>query len=182
MPSVGRESNADHLVYQSLRMITQAARCPNIEWDLRESPRQIIQLKGLNIHAAHGDQYRGGDYGVNGAKKEVYNCVLRGMQSGKIPDLWIYADKHNALQMPAAGTAQLICNGSLCGEAGGYGDNFAPVCASQSLIWICPQRGKVMQSDIRLDDALPTLPLPYELPAPLAQMVATYANTTRTTH
>lgn len=182
MPTVGRESNADHLVYQSLRMITQAARCPNIEWDLRESPRQIIELKGVRIHAAHGDQYRGGDYGVNGAKKEVFNCVLRGMQSGKFPDLWIYADEHNALQLPAAGTAQIICNGSLCGDAGGYGENFAPISASQSLIWICPRRGKVMQADIRLDDAVPTTPLPYELPAPLAQMVTTYANTARTTH
>jgi hypothetical protein len=172
MPTTGRESNFDGLVYASLQLLLGAAGAASVTFDFRESSRQLIKVKDTLVQLSHGDELRGGDYYVAGIKREVYNSVLRYSQGGRIPDLWITGDKHVSLQLPV-GNGQFLVNGSFVGEDT-YGQRFSPTIASQTLFWVCPQRGKTLQSDIRLDRAIPTSSLPYQLPPPLEALVASY--------
>ena len=176
MPTVGRESNFDGMIYTALETLFsfQTVNAQSITFDLRDSSRQLIQIKQTWVLLAHGDELRGGEYYVGGIKKEVYNSVLRYAREGRIPDLWVTGDKHVSIALPVA-NGQFIVNGSFPGEDN-YSQKFAPAIPSQTLLWICPHRGKVMQSDIRLDRVpIPTV-LPYTLPPLLSSLVTNQLN------
>lgn len=173
MPTVGRESNFDRLVYSSIELITAAAEISNVEFDLRDSSRQLIDVKGMLVQLAHGDELRGGDYCTTGIKREVFSSVLRHAPSGRIPDLWVIGDKHVPVTFPV-GTGHFITNGSLVGEDV-FGQRFTPASPSQTLFWVCSRRRqKTLQADIRLDHAQLPDPLPYALSAELRNLVHTF--------
>lgn len=177
-PTVGRESNLDGLVYRAIEMVIKASAVPNVRFSLSESPRQTVKVKSTLIALAHGDELRGGEFYTAGIKREVYHSVLRGAREGAIPDLWVTGDKH-VPQSLSLGTGQHIINGSFVGEDA-YGLRFAPAISCQTMFWVCPMRGKVLQADIRLDEATPADPPPYQLSAPLLELVHTYASRVET--
>jgi Calcineurin-like phosphoesterase len=176
MPTTGRESNIDAMIYAALQTLFSF---PNVDarsvtFDLRESSRQLIRIKETWVLLAHGDELRGGDFYVGGIKKEVYNSVLRYAREGRIPDLWITGDKHVSIALPVA-NGQFMVNGSFVGEDN-YSQKFAPAIPSQTLLWICPERGKVLQADIRLDRVTVPPVLPYDLPPLLQALVTNHLN------
>lgn len=171
-PSVGRESNLDGLVYRAISAILLAAKSPNVTFEVSDAPRQTVEVKSTCIAMAHGDEVRGGEFHSSGIKRDVYNNVLRGARDGRIPDLFCIGDKHVAQTLSIGGT-QHIVNGSLVAEDA-YGMRFAPAIASQTLFWVCSERGKVLSSEIRLDHAVPSEPFPYELPPPVQSLVRSY--------
>lgn len=171
-PTVGRESNLDGLVYRAIEAVLAAANVQNVRFHLSDAPRQSIRIKSTLVAAAHGDEIRGGEFFTGGIKREVYNAVLRGARDGEIPDLWVTGDKH-VPQSLSIGFGQHVINGTFVGEDA-FGLRFAPAVASQTLMWICPRRGKMLQSDIRLDGARLPDPLPYQLAPALQQIVKNY--------
>lgn len=171
-PSVGRESNLDGLVYRAVAAILSAANSPNVFFHVSDAPRQSVEVKSTRIALAHGDEIRGGEFHVSGIKKDVYNNVLRGAYDGRIPDLFVIGDKHRA-QSLSMGALWHIGNGSMVGEDA-YGMRFPPTVASQSLLWVCPKRGHVLSSIIRLDHAVPSEPFPYDLPPAVQSLVRSY--------
>lgn len=171
-PTVGRESNLDGLVYSALEQIATAAKVPNIRFDLRDSARQLIDVRGTLIHLAHGDELRGGEFFTAGIKREVHHALLRYAPEGQIPDLWVVGDKHISMTVPAGHGAFLI-NGSFVGEDA-FSLRFAPSPPSQTAFWICSERGKYLQSQIRLDRARRATPLPYSLSPALQDLVGDY--------
>lgn len=172
MPTVGRESNFDRLVYTALESIVTASDASHIQFDLRESSRQLIEVRQSLIQIAHGDQLRGGEYCLTGFKREAYNSALRLGPQGRMPDLFIVGDKHVSVQIPV-GNAAFLINGSLVGEDL-YGQRFAPTKPSQTLFWVGETRGKFLQADIDLTDATISASLPYDLSKPLQQLLSTY--------
>ncbi len=171
-PTVGRESNLDHLVYRGIEMIVEMADAKHIRFCLSEAPRQTLQVKTSTIALLHGDQIRGGDFYVNGIKREVFSSVLRHAPSGNMPDIWIAGDKHVPQSM-SVGLGRWLINGSFVGEDT-FGQNFSPASASQTLLWICPSKGKFLQAEIRLDGAVPSDPQPYHLSAKLTELISPF--------
>jgi hypothetical protein len=172
MPTVGRSSNLDTLVYLALEMITEKAGLSHVSWELRDASRQLVRIQETLVQIVHGDELRGGEFCVGGLRKEVFNSVLRGAETGKVPDLWVLGDKHVSVNLPM-GAGNVLINGSLVGEDV-FGQRFAPTVPSQTLFWIGRDRGRFLQSEIRLDAARLPDPLPYDLPAPLRTLVASY--------
>ncbi|HEY8899215.1 MAG TPA: hypothetical protein VIM61_02220 [Chthoniobacterales bacterium] len=170
MPTVGRESNFDRLVYTALESILEDTE--HITFDLRDSSRQLIEIQNTLIQVSHGDQFRGGEYCVAGFKREAYHSALRHGPEGQIPELFVIGDKHISMQLPV-GNGHFLVNGSLVGQDT-YGQAFAPTLPSQTLFWIGAERGKFLQADIALSATRLPMPLPYDLTPPLEKLVLSY--------
>ncbi len=173
-PTTGRESNLDHLVYRGMEMITVAAGVQNLRFCLSEASRQTIRIKSTVISALHGDQIRGGEFYTAGIKREVYSSVLRCAPEGDLPDLWVTGDKH-VPQSLSVGTGRWVINGAFVGEDG-FSQQFAPARASQTLLWICPEKGRFLLAEINLSSANPLNPTPYSLPESLKSLITPYIN------
>lgn len=171
-PTTGRESNLDHLVYRGIEMIAGAAGIRNLHFSLSEASRQTIRVKSSVLAALHGDQIRGGEFFTAGIKREVYSSVLRRAPDGDLPDLWVTGDKH-VPQSLSIGTGRWVINGAFVGEDG-YSQQFAPARASQTLMWICPEKGRFLLAEINLDSANPSDTTPYELPPSLKPLINPY--------
>jgi hypothetical protein len=171
-PTTGRESNLDHLVYRGIEMIAGAAGIKNLHFQLGEASRQTIRVKSSVLAALHGDQIRGGEFFTAGIKREVYSSVLRRAPNGDLPDLWVTGDKH-VPQSLSVGTGRWVINGAFVGEDT-YSQQFAPARASQTLMWICPEKGRFLLAEINLHGASPMDTTPYEIPPSLKSLIAPY--------
>lgn len=172
MPTVGRSSNLDTLLYQAIEMIMQKAGFDHVTWDLREASRQLVSIQNLTVQILHGDELRGGEFCVGGLRKEVFHSVLRGAETGRVPDLWVLGDKHISVNLPM-GAGNVLINGSMVGEDV-FGQRFSPTVPSQTLFWVCRERGRFLQSEIRVDEAQLPDPLPYDLPDSLVHIITDY--------
>lgn len=175
VPTVGRFSNFDFLVYSALQQSLHVQLPESIEFCLDTAPRQLVDIKGSRFLASHGDQLRGGNQGLavpmQAIAREVSIATQRHAAANERPvDYYVAGDKHKPVSLPLPGGAYLL-NGSWSGPDEFSAYSFLPSLPVQLMFFVKPQHGKTWQYDIQLQFAPELEEIPYELPARIRQLV-----------
>ncbi|MDQ6809676.1 MAG: hypothetical protein M3Z64_09690 [Verrucomicrobiota bacterium] len=175
MPTVGRYSNFDFLVYAALEQSLQAAAPGRIEFELNSGPRQLVSVKGTRLLASHGDHLRGGGKDMalplGAMARDVNLTTQRHAVSNEAPvDYYLIGDKHKSASLPLPTGAYLI-NGAFSGADEFSTYNFPLSEPVQLLFWLHPERKKTWQYEVKLRWAPRLTELPYDLPPRLQSLV-----------
>ena len=178
MPTVGRFSNFDFLLYAALEHSLCAEQREKIEFYLNASPRQIVQVQSARFCASHGDHLRGGDKQVGlpvaAVGREVNITAQRHAAARQAPiDYFLVGDKHRHGSLPLA-TGSYIFNGAFPGADEFSAYNFPPSEPVQILFWMHPEKRKTWQYDVKLRFAPALDQVPYELPSRIRYLVDQY--------
>lgn len=180
MPTVGRFSNFDYLVYAALAHSLQAGEQASIKFELNPAPRQVVQIQRLRFLAGHGDHLRGGEkqggLPVAAVARDVNVTTQRHAAARQAPvDFFVVGDKHRHGSLPLA-TGSYIFNGCFPGTDEFSAYNFAPSEPVQILFWIDAHQGKTWQYDVKLRFAPALEELPYRLPPRIRYLVDRYGS------
>ena len=178
MPTVGRFSNFDQLVYGALEHTLLATNRETVEFHLNASPRQVVEIQNARFCASHGDHLRGGDKQVGlpvaAVGREVNIAAQRHAAARQAPiDYFLVGDKHRHGSLPLA-TGSYIFNGAFPGADEFSAYNFPPSEPVQILFWMHPEKRKTWQYDVKLRFAPALDQVPYELPRRIRYLVDQY--------
>lgn len=171
MPSTGRWSNFDGLLYRALCGWVTASGADHIHFDRSICSRLRIAAPHHVIQVQHGDEIRGGTYGSTGLNREYLHASMRSFHTGEAPpDILILGDKHISAQIPV-GPGQCIYNGSFVG-VDAYSMGFSPSRPSQTMLYLHPERHETHV--VLLDNLPPDLVVPYRFQPDLEKFLNQY--------
>jgi hypothetical protein len=174
MPTKNRYSNLDYLVYSAMRHSLTLYGLQNLTFNLNQSPRQIVSIKGSSFMASHGDHLRGGDkqlaIPIHSIAREINATSQRHAASDLPPvDYYICGDKHKAVSLPLARGEYLI-NGTLVG-VDEFSMGFPPSEPQQLVFQVHPERRKTWSYAVKVAQARALPTCPYQIPSEIKYLL-----------